>query len=248
MRFRSWILLGVLAAAACGSRGPTLDGLDADSLYEHAASEMERRRWESAATAFERFVFNFPNDPRVQEARFRIGETYQRRREWLTAAIEFNRLAADYPAGPWADDARFEVCRSYHEMSPRPQLDQEYTRMAAEHCQSLLAYYPDSEFVPRASAIIDEMIHRLAEKEYLVGEEYYRRRAFDSALIYFDELVRQYPATDWAPRALLRMVQIYERLGYDPELRSTRERLLQQYPQSPEAQQVARGGPAAAAS
>jgi outer membrane protein assembly factor BamD len=248
MRFRSWILLGALLSAGCGSRGPVLEGLDGDALYAFGASEMERRRWESAASAFERLVFNFPNHARMQEARFRIGETYQARREWLTAAMEFNRLAADYPAGPWADDARFEVCRSYYQLSPKPQLDQEYTRLAAEHCQSLLAYYPDSEFVPQASEIIDVMIHRLAEKEYLVGDEYFRRRAFDSAIIYFDGLVRQYPATDWAPRALLRLVQIYERLGYDPELRSTKERLLQQYPQSPEAQQVARGGTAAAAS
>jgi outer membrane protein assembly factor BamD len=250
MRLRRWILLVPLAlmTAACGSRGPALDGMDADGLFAHGMAELERRNWEGAASAFERLIFNYPTHPRVQEARFRVGETYQGRREWLTAAMEFNRLALDYPAGAWADDARFQVCRSYYQLSPRAQLDQEYTRLAAEHCQSLLAYYPDSEFVPRAREIIEEMVNRLAEKEYLIGEDYFRRRAFDSAIIYYDGLVREFPATVWAPRALLRLVQIYERLGYDPEARSARERLLQQYPNSPEAQQVGGGAASAAGS
>ena len=36
-----------------------------------------------------------------------------------------------------ADDARFMACRSYEELSPDPQLDQEYTRAAIDHCCSL---------------------------------------------------------------------------------------------------------------
>jgi outer membrane protein assembly factor BamD len=237
-----------LITAACGSRGPVLDGMDAEGLFAYGMTELERRNWESAANAFERLIFNYPNHPRVQEARFRVGETFQGRREWLTAAMEFNRLAADFPAGAWADDSRFQVCRSYHEMAPPPRLDQEYTRLAAEHCQSLLAYYPDSEFVPRAREIVVEMLNRLAEKEYLIGEDYLRRRAFDSAIIYYEGLVRDFPETLWAPRALVRLIEIYERIGYDPEARSARERLLQQYPNSPEARQIGGGAPAAAGS
>ena len=60
------------------------------------------------------------------------------RMEYITAANEFSRLATDFPAGPWADDARFRVCESYYELSPHPQLDQEYTRGALDHCQSIL--------------------------------------------------------------------------------------------------------------
>jgi outer membrane protein assembly factor BamD len=233
--------------AACASRGSTLDGLDADALFAHAAEEMERRRWDDAVNAFERFVFLYPNHVRAQEARFRIGQSYQGRREWLTAAVEFNRLAAEFPVGAWADDARFEVCRSYAELSPRPQLDQEFTRQAVEHCQSLLMFYPESEFVPRAEEIIVRMTDRLAEREFIIGEGYFRRRAFDSAVIYYDDLATAFPGTRWAPRALLRLVEIFERLGYDPELRAARERLLREYPGSPEALQIS-GEPAAATS
>lgn len=249
MRPVRWTLILPLALlfTACASRGPALDAMEADALFAYGVAELDARRWENAANAFERFVFVHPNHPRVQEARLRIGQSYQGRREWLTAALEFNRLASEFPAGPWADDARFEVCRSYAEISPRPQLDQENTRMAVEHCQSLLIFYPESEYVPRAEEIIERLTNRLAEKEYLVGEDYFRRRAFDSAVIYYEELVRDFPGTVWAPRALLRMVQIFARLGYEPEERAAREQLLRDYPNSAEAQQVT-GAQAAAGS
>jgi outer membrane protein assembly factor BamD len=241
MRFRRLILILpvlVLMPAACASRGPVLDGMDADQLFAHAMSELQQRRWESAGTAFEQFTFVFPNHVRVQEARFRLAESYQGRREWTTAAVEFNRLATDYPAGAWADDARFQVCRSYYQLAPRAQLDQEYTRQAVDHCRSLLAYYPDSEYVPRAEAIITELVDRLAHKEYLIAEDYFRRRAWDSSLIYYGSVADNYAGTVWAPRALLRMIEVYDRLTYEPESAAARARLLQEYPDSPEARQL----------
>jgi outer membrane protein assembly factor BamD len=232
------ILLPVLLASGCAPRAARLDHLDAAGLFAYAMNLLETRRWQQAADAFERFVLVHPTDARVQEARYRIGETYQGRREWVTAAAEFNRVANEYPAGTWADNARFQVCRSYNMISPRPQLDQEYTRSALEHCQALLTFYPDSEFVPEARQLIAELANRLAHKDYLTAEEYFRRRAFDSAIIYYDIVATDYPATDWAPRALLRMVQAYERLGYDPEAQAARDRLLRQHPESGEAQQI----------
>jgi outer membrane protein assembly factor BamD len=237
-------LLGVVLGA-CASRGSVIDRMDADALFQHGSERLAEGRWSAALEAFDRLLFMHPNYPRAQEARFRLGEAYQGRREWITAATEFNRLAMEHPAGQWADDARFETCRSYAQLAPRPQLDQEYTRVAIEHCRSLLAYYPDSEHAPRARELIVEMTNRLAEKDFLTAEHYFNRRAFDSAIIYYQSVVADYPATGWAPRALMRLVQAYERLDYESEAGAARARLLRDYPESPEARLLA-GGTAAA--
>lgn len=243
---RLLLILPLLLAglAGCASRGPALDTMDAEALFDHGMAELQSRRWVDAAAAFERFVLVHPNHQRVAEARFRIGEAYQGRREWVSAAMEFNRLAAEFPAGAWADDARFEVCRSYYELAPPPQLDQEYSRTAIGHCESLLTFYPDSEYAPRAREIIAELTDRLAEKDFRTGEDYMRRRALDSAIIYYESVAMDYPSTAWAPRALLRMIEAYDRLGYEPESRAARDRLLRDFPQSPEARQVSGTTPA----
>lgn len=231
-------ILAILVLTGCAARGPSLEQMDADQLFQQGMERLRERKWTDAVTAFERFTLAHAGHPRVAEARFRLAEAYMGRRDYVTAAVEFNRLASDFPAGAWADDARFGVCTAYYELAPEPPLDQEYTRTAIDHCRSLVSYYPESEFVPQAQERITELTARLAEKEYTTAEYYFRRRAFDSALIYYQTVADEYRGTAWAPRALLRMHESYERLGYEQEARETRERLLRDYPDSVEARQL----------
>jgi outer membrane protein assembly factor BamD (BamD/ComL family) len=83
------------------------------------------------------------------------------------------------------------------------------------------------------------MWHRLAAKTFQGGDWYQRRRAYDSALIYYEDVVRLYPRTSYAPRALRRMMEVYDALDYDEEMEETRARLLRLYPESPEARALA---------
>lgn len=240
MRVKYFVLLPLLsfAVAACASSEPAINRMEADELFLHGLEQLQQKEWSEAVAAFERFRLVHASHPRATEARYRLGEAFMGRREYITAALEFNRLAAEYPNGPWADDARFQVCVAYDELSLPPVLDQEYTLTAIDHCRSLLAYHPDSEFVPRATAIVERLTSRLAEKDYRTGEHYFKRNAFDSAIIYYLDVADRFPDTDWAPRALLRLVQSYEARGYAPEAEAARERLLLDYPDSPEARQL----------
>ena len=232
------VLLGLAAAIACGSGGLRLAGLSADELLALGLERAENRKWDDAVAALEAFTFQHPTHPRYQEARYRLGDVYFEKEEYITAAAEFARLADDYPGGEWADNARFKVCESYFELSPRPALDQEYTLSAIEHCESLLAYYPESEFAESARAIVGGLRDKLATKTYLVGEYYFKRRAYDSAILSFNTVLSAYPSTDAAPRALLKLYETYEALGYADEAREARERLLREYPESREAGEI----------
>lgn len=234
----SAVLLLLLAAGGCASAGPRLAELDAEQLFNHAMERYRAGKWRDAAEAFERFTFEHPDHPRYQEARFQLAEARFGLKEYITAATEYGRLAADFPAGPWADDARFKVCESYYRLSPRVELDQEYTSAAIDHCNALLSYHPDSPFVPRAGELIAELTNKLAEKLLLTGAYYQRRNAFDSAIKYYQMTSEQYPATPYAPRALLRLFRVYQRLEYRDEAEATRQKLLTDYPSSPEAREL----------
>jgi outer membrane protein assembly factor BamD len=227
-----------LLLAACASRGPAFEGMDAETLFQYAMGRLADRKWSDAEAAFQRFLLQYPNHARVAEGRYRIGETYLGRKEYVTAAIEFNRLASEVPNGQWADDARFQVCQAYYRLSPKPALDQEYTRSAIDHCNNLLTYFPESDYVARARSIVAELTNKLAEKEYSTGDTYFRRGAYHSANISFERVAEEFADSVWAPRALLRMYQSYTRLRYDPEAQAVKDRLLKDYPNSPEAKQL----------
>lgn len=227
-----------MAPAACASGGTPVQRLGPDELFARGQAELEAESWTKAVEAFQRLALEYPTYPRVQEARLLLGDAYMGQEEYLTAASELLRLVTDYPAGEYADDARFKVCQAYAALSPPIPRDQEYTRAAIEHCQALAAYYPDSELAQPALRVAEEMRLKLAEKVLYGGNFYFKRNAFDSAIIYFEDVLAQFADTPAAPKALLRLVEVYEELGYEEEKAEALQQLLERYPDSREAASV----------
>lgn len=231
----------VLLAAACGGRQDPISELGTEELWNAGVTAYNAEDWDDAIRYFDRYVLVGGSDPRVIQARYYVGQAYFEKRQYVTAAAELSRLAADLGRTDLADDARFMACRAYNELSPDPQLDQEYTRAALDHCGALLDYFPDSEYAEQAADIVRGMRGKLAEKSFEAGRWYHRRRAYDSALIYYEDVVANYPETTWAPKALLRQYEIYGVLEYDEEREEVRRRLVEDYPDSREASQVREG-------
>ena len=238
MRLQRWILgaLALMTLGACGSRGPLLHELGPDELYERGMQKLQEEKWDDAIRSLEQLAARYPTDSRIEEVRFEIGNAYFGKKEFVTAAAEYVRLATDYPSSEYADDSRFKTCEAYYRLSPKPQLDQEYTQAAINHCEALISYFPQSEFSPRARALVDDLYAKLAQKDYLNGEYYFKRQALDSSIIYYEELISRYPNSEYAPKALLRLVQVYQRLGYAEELEEAKERLLNAFPETDEAE------------
>jgi outer membrane protein assembly factor BamD len=239
MRFRFWVAAAALSMAGCTTGNAHLERLQPDALLDRGNKAMQAHKWDDAIASFDRLTIQYPSDSRVQEARYNLAESYFGKHEYVTAAGEFDRLANDYPTGTWADKARFGVCRAYGALSPVVALDQTYTISAIDHCKSLIAYYPNSPYVADATRVIGDLTEKLAQKALLAGEFYLRRHAYDSSLIYFEEVLKQYPKSAAAAQALLDEVRAYEKLGYTEDAKSARERLLREYPSSPAAKTLA---------
>jgi outer membrane protein assembly factor BamD len=230
------ILALALALLGCPKELP--QDTPADELYRIGVENFERRRWERSREALQRFLFQDPGHQKADSAQFLIAETYFSQKQYLTAAAEFLRLAQNRPAGPLADDSRYRSCESYYKLSPRPELDQEYTEQAIEQCRSVVLLYPGSPYAPHASERTKELTDKLARKYYLNAVYYFKRRAYDSAIVYLEHLLRTYRGAAVEPEALLKLYETYSKLGYSQEAEEARERLVREYPDSPEAREV----------
>ncbi len=222
----------------CSSHQVTLYQLNADQLLERGMAAYDAHRWSKAVEYLSRLAVVAPTYPRIAEVRFKLGQAHYEAKEYITAASEFSRLANEMSQDSLADDAWFGVCRSYDALSPNPQLDQEYTRDAIQNCQTLVQIFPSSPYADSARHIVRAMTDKLARKIYEGGDWYFRRKALDSAIIYFEAVVNKYPDTPSAPDSLLRLYQIYEKLNYKEEMASTRDQLLKDYPDSGAAKQL----------
>ncbi len=191
----------------------------------------------------QRYVYADPGAARVDSAQLLTGEAYFNQKQYLTAAAEFQRLAQDRPAGRLADLARLRACESYYELSPRPELDQEFTEQAINECRAVALLYPGSPYAEPALQRVEELTNKIARKYYLNGVYYYRRKAYDSAIVYLEYMLETYRGSAVEPEALLKLYEAYVKLGYTDEADHTRDRLLRDYPDSPEARELRGSSP-----
>lgn len=235
------LLVAATIVGACGPKSAPITELSPEDLWTRGTAAYIEEDWADAIRYFDRFIIVGGSDPRVEQARYNVAQAHFNRGEYVTAASSFARLATDLGRADAAAGARFMACRSYQELSPDPQLDQEYTRAAIDHCQSLLDIFPGSDFQAQAETIVEEMWSKLAAKVYETAEWYRGRRAYDSAILYYEDVVTSYPQTEWAPRALGRLVEVYGVLEWEEEATEVRERLLREYPESAPARALSDG-------
>ncbi len=226
--------------AACGG-GLPYPGLTADEVYALALQAREQEDWDDAIQAFE-FVLFSPGFNRAAEARLRLAEVQYSKGRFIESRSEYQRVIDRWPADTVAVRAALGVCRSLASLSPITQRDQAFTRQARLACRQVAGDFAGTVMGLEAARLADEMMLKLAERDYDTARHYLKRGLLDSSLLYFEEVASQYPDTEWAPWALYRMIEVFGRIGYQRDVEATRELLLDVYPDSEPAQLLLENG------
>lgn len=240
MRLRRtwWILVLALAAMAC-RRGGSRDLVEAipapEAELQRAMSLFRRGEFRRAQTIFQRLTFEFaPGQAALAQARYYLAETYFQTGDRAQAATEFRKIADEFPANEYAPLALLRAGDANLRLWRRAELDPTHGEIALATYQELAGRYPESEAAARARAHVRRLQNQFAEKLYKTGMFYLRRKAFDSAIIYFKDVIANFPDAQRAPDALLRLVDSYRAIGYAEELRETCAHLRRFYPQAGE--------------
>ncbi|MBX3132723.1 MAG: outer membrane protein assembly factor BamD [Gemmatimonadaceae bacterium] len=211
-RFRStlFLLLVILAAGACFRSFNVRRYPTATALFAAGMERFEKKKYSDAVLAFERLTFDLPTrDTLLPIAHWYLGQSRRLSAERLLAAQSFNRLAEQFPNHELADDAMWMAGVSYRELWRRPSLDPQYGILAQAQFRLLQGVFPNSPFVDSTVIALEQLDEWFAAKDYETGMHYVRRKAYDSAIIYFRDVVTNYPNSDKARQAMLRLVEVY---------------------------------------
>jgi outer membrane protein assembly factor BamD len=230
-------LIALLFLGACASTDE-YQALQPDELFAAGASEFEAEDWTKAIQVFERLIFAEPTYERLVEARMYLARAYYNKGEYITSVSEFTRVLDRHPGHPLAPEASLGICQSFVAQSPHVQRDQTFTIQAWNSCQNTLTDFRNTEVAAEAEALRDEMEAQLAEKIFIAGDFYFRRKLYHSGIIYFNDLLSQYPRSQWASRGLLRLYQSYLGLEWDTEAEEVKQRLLREFPESAAAKEI----------
>ena len=217
---RRGLVVGVVALSGCGGGGFRVDRFagETTALFEAGVRELTLKHWDNAVLAFEKLATDLPaRDTLLPRMQFFLGKARSGNLEHLLAAQAFNKVAENFPEDSLADDAMYESAREYQALWRSPELDSQYGITAQASFRTLVAVYPDSprrKDAEREIAVLEEMF---ATKEYLAGYYYFRRKAYDPAILYFKTVVNTYPESSKARDAYLRMVESYRIIHYKEE-------------------------------
>jgi len=235
-RWRTGVGLALLAVvgSACFRPFNVRDYPTSVALFEAGMAKFEAKKFGDAASAFERLTLDLPaRDTLLPKAQWYLGLARLKRSERLLAAQAFIKLSETFPDDSLADDALLKSGRVYVELWKTPSLDPQYGLLAQTQFRLLVGVYPDSALADSGKRALKDLDERFASKDYDTGMHYYRRKAFDSAVLYFKDVVKNWPESERAKQAMLRMVEIYRLpfMNYEDDAREVCQALLGAYPE-----------------
>jgi outer membrane protein assembly factor BamD len=226
------LLTASAGLAACGGGMSQYQGVPPEELFAMAEAEMAAEKYDNAVRILDRLLIAHGDWDRLPEARLLLGHAHFAQDGFLTARAEYQRFIDRYAGHPGSADASLGICKSLSSLTPRPQRDQGYTQEAMASCRNVVVDFAGQTQAAEAAQISNDLRQVLALKEFMNAEFYFRRRMYDSAILYYQFVVNLYSESEYAPEALLGIYLSNQAIGYQDLADVAKDRLLLEYPTS----------------
>ena len=221
-----------MAAAACSSKPFNPKKFTSnEELYKASLEKYRKGKLDDAIAGFEQLTLDLPaRDTLLSRTHYWLGQAHEKKGEHILAAQSYSRLMESFPDDSLADDALLLAGKSYRKLWRKSSLDATYGESALSTFNTLLALYPNSDLRAEAEKNVRELETSFAKKDFENGVHYLRRKAYDSAILYFKDVVSKYPQTTYSRLAQLRLVQAYDAINYKADRDDTCAALRDNFP------------------
>ena len=243
-RNKLWVLfalgLGLLAGLACAGKGvksePTADELFARGMKAFQGRKVwgfiNTRDYTQASTLFQEFLDKYPYSRFAPEAQLRLADSFFALEEYDSAVLvydEFQKLRPSHPDIPYV---LYQLGQCFFRQVLSIDRDQAAVISAQKWFEELVRRYPESKWMAEAQEKIRKCRADLARREIYVGEFYYRRGDYFSALDRFRNVLALYPDSGLGDQALYYSYRCYQAVPDPAKARETLESLRGAYPGS----------------
>lgn len=232
------VLLSLSGCAMLDAAGEVTYLSDARSNYEAGQKALEAGRHLDALKFFDHVRYKFPYSSQAALSDLAIADTNFDREKYLEAIDGYRNFIKLHPNHARVHYAQYRIAFSYFKDIPSDfflfpsstEKDQTSVREARGAFDEFLKLHPQSEHVPEAKKLRDEILTRLAEHELAVANYYLDHDRFKSAAGRLKKLVDDYPTSEQAPSALLKLARTYLKLEEKDKAREALQKFLKDYP------------------
>ena len=196
-----------------------------EAKFDAAKHFYDKGMYLTAAELFEQIYPLYMGSGRGDSILFLFASCYYQNGDYLIAAFHFNDFTKKYPFSPRTEEAAFLSAKSYFHNIPDYNLDQTDALYAKESLESFMEYYPKSTHTNECNAMLDTIRNQLAHKAYNIAFMYYNTGQYKAARIAINNLLKDYPNTDYCEKALYTLVKN----NYEYALNSVAEKQIERF-------------------
>ena len=129
----------------------------------------------------------------MEQAQFLIAESHFNLEQWIEARGEYGSFIVNFPGSPFAETAEFRKAVSSYNMEYKIDRDESNTTTAMKDFERYLANHPSTPLRDSVNYYYNNLVDRVADKEFQTGRLYLRMEKPQAAVIYFKEFLETYP-------------------------------------------------------
>ncbi len=158
-----------------------------------------------AIEIFSKVVENSTYGPWAAASQYKLGLALKGVLRYYEAEEAFNKVVSSYPDSEWAAPAKFQIASCRAAVSRGPEYDQGAAGEAKEKFEAFVKEHPDAVLSAEAQKNIEQLNEKEAASNYSIARFYEKQKAFEAAKIYYNDVINNYPKSQWAVKALERL-------------------------------------------
>ena len=206
-----------------------------EGLFAIAQDYEKNERYELAVQKYNEVRNKFPYSSLAIKAELAAADVHFKSESWPEAQLAYQTFRELHPKHSQIDYVTFRIGLSYYNQLPDT-VDRDLTlaKDAVAAFDSLLTTFPKSSYATEAREKRADCLKRLAGKEEYIGDFYFKRGLYDSALPRYETLLQSYSGLGFDARALSRAAIAASKTDQRDKAQRYLAQLKQSYPESDE--------------
>ncbi len=212
-------------------------------LFDAAINDIEHSRFERARLELQTMMNTYDSSEYLAKAKLAIADSWYREggaNGMAQAEAEYKDFILFYPQMEEAAEAQEKICKMQYNQMDKSERDAMHALRAEDECRQLLVQFPNSKFAPEAQQYLRNVQEVLADKEFRVGQFYYKKGSMASAANRLVGVTTQFPLYSQADEALWDLADSYRRMGdrFENQQADAYSKLVKDYPLSAHADEA----------
>ena len=218
-------LVGFLMISSCSDYQKVLKNEDVKAKYEMAQLLYEQEDYKRASRLYEQILPRYRGKPQGERITFFYANSLLKTKDYFLAAYQFETFQKAFPKSDKVAEALYNEAYCYFVESAVFSLDQSPTVQALDKLQEFINRHPESELMPEANNMAQELQYTLEKKAFEIAKQYNTIRDYKAAIVSLNSFISSYPGTPFREDALFYQFESSYYLGVNSVQSKKLERL-----------------------